>query len=106
MWEGDNSNTARDTGILTVEAELEAYKKLPVPEDADFDLLHWWKFQTSQLPRMSQLAKWVLCIPASSAPSERSFSAAGLLVNKLRTSLNPKNVDDLLLLRSNLDLVD
>ena len=34
-----------------------------------------------------------------------NFSAAGLTVDKLRSRISPKNVDDLLFLRSNIDLV-
>ena len=47
-----------------------------------------------------------LCIPASSAPSERVFSVAGLTVNKLRTSLLAENVNMLVTLHSNADLIE
>ena len=54
---------------------------------------------------MSELAKQLLCIPATSVPSERVFSAAGYIVSKLRSALSPENVDALLFLRQNKSLV-
>lgn len=86
-------------------AEVDTYKNMPVEMDEKFDLLLWWKKHSTQLPRLSQLARHVLSIPASSAPSERNFSTAGLTVDKLRSKINPKNVDDLLFLRSNMDMM-
>ena len=40
-------------------------------------------------------------IPASSAASERSFSAAGCTVSARRTALSSENVDDILFIHSN-----
>ncbi|KAI9909614.1 hypothetical protein PsorP6_014455 [Peronosclerospora sorghi] len=40
-----------------------------------------------ELPRLAKLAKKVLCIPATSTPSERMFSSAGLTVTKKRNNL-------------------
>ena len=45
------------------------------------------------------LAKTVLCVPATSMPSERLFSVAGYIVNKLRSSLDPANVNMLVCMR-------
>lgn len=42
-----------------------------------------------------------MCVPATSIPSERVFSAAGLVVNRLRSRLSPEHVDMLLFLRKN-----
>lgn len=104
-WEDDDADIQQSSSTPSATMELETYKNLPVPAEIDFELLEWWKMQSAQLPRLGRLAKRVLCIPASSAPSERNFSKAGLVIDKLRSSLNPKNVDDLLFLRSNIDLI-
>ena len=69
--------------------------------DLDDDPLVWWRDNTQRYPRLAQLAKRYLCIPASSVPSERVFSAAGLLVSKLRASLSPTNIDAAIFLNKN-----
>ena len=45
--------------------------------------LHWWARNAASLPHLSVLARQFLCIPATSAPSERVFSAAGLTILSL-----------------------
>jgi hypothetical protein len=47
----------------------------------------------------------VLCIPASSSKSESNFSDAGNTLTKRRSWLKPTTKNDLLLVRSNQDLV-
>ena len=48
------------------------------------DRLSWWKQHELEFPRLAQCAKYILAIPASSATSERIFSAGGLTVSNLR----------------------
>ena len=63
--------------------------------------LQWWKDNARRFPRLAVIAQSLLCIPATSTPSERIFSKAGLTVSKLRTSLKPSNVDALIFLNKN-----
>ena len=62
--------------------------------------LHWWARNGKTLPHISVLAKQFLCIPATSAPSERVFSSAGLTIAKTRASLHPDNASDLIFLHN------
>ena len=48
--------------------------------------MKWWP-TNSQLPHLKQLALKYLCIPATSASSERYFSSAGLTASELRTQI-------------------
>ena len=47
----------------------------------------------SEFPLLSTLARTVLCIPATSAPTERLFSYAGLTIANDRASLLPENAE-------------
>jgi len=47
---------------------------------------------------LSQLALRILCIPATSAPSERVFSVAGLTIAKDRARLAPQTANELIFL--------
>lgn len=64
----------------------------------DTDPLDWWKQNEFLYPLLAKIARSVLSVPATSALSERVFSAAGLTVTKLRSYLNPDNVDALVYL--------
>ena len=44
---------------------------------------------------LTSLAKGILAIPATSAPSERVFSIAGLVIQAKRSSLAPENANEI-----------
>jgi len=64
---------------------------------ADQNLPAWWKKKT-QFPKLWVLARQLF---ASSAASERSFSAAGCTVSARRTALSSENVNDILFIYTN-----
>ena len=47
-----------------------------------------------------------MCIPSTSAPSERVFSTAGHTITKLPASLNSANAADLILLHDSWPVVE
>jgi hypothetical protein len=57
------------------------------------DVLAWWKTQEPVLPLLGEIARKYLCVPSSSASSERLFSASGNVVTKFRSSLSPENLE-------------
>ena len=66
------------------------------------DPLEWWKEYSSRFPLLARLAKKCLCVPATSVPSERVFSAAGDILSAQRASLDADKVDMLIFLKKNL----
>ncbi len=62
-------------------------------------LLNFWQEMSDGL---MLAARRLLAIPATTTPSERSFSIAGRLIEERRTTLNPENVDTLLFQHSNI----
>jgi hAT family C-terminal dimerisation region len=77
--------------LQRIDAEIEDYvnnmESIPIikkvaGERVMANPLIWWRNKQRQLPLMSNLARRTLCIPATSAPSERLFSLAGLTITK------------------------
>jgi hypothetical protein len=84
-------------------AELTLYRdepSLPLQNaDGSFSCpLKWWKNNEGKYKMISKLALRVLCIPATSAPSERVFSVAGLTIAKDRARLAPQTANELIFL--------
>lgn len=68
------------------------------------DPLQWWRDHKHLFPRIARLSQKYLCIPATSAPSERLFSDGGQIVTDTRHLLSPESVRSLIFLHDNLDL--
>jgi hypothetical protein len=75
--------------------EIERWEELEEINDIDQDVLVWWKLHEKEYPILSQIAKKYLCIPASQAITERSFSTAKRIVCDSRTRLKPEHVSKL-----------
>jgi hypothetical protein len=94
-----------------VRNEINAYKADPGISLTDIDLkftnpLEWWKDNEKKYPILSILARRILCITATSAPSERLFSAAGLTITNDRCNLLPQHAESAIFLRGNWKLTD
>ena len=55
----------------------------------------------SRFSHLEPLARRYLAIPATSTPSERVFSVAGIVVDKRRSALTPEMIDALVFLNKN-----
>lgn len=79
---------------------------LALPEcDRNADPLEWWAKHEKAFPPIAAMARFYLCIPATSVPSERIFSKMGRIVTKLRSALHPKNVQAIMYLNQNLKYI-
>ena len=86
--------------VSSVEVEVENFIR-DFPPGLDTNPIKWWTVNAGRFPRLKKLARQYLAIPATSVPSERVFSAAGLIVTRLRSRLTPEHVDMLIFLNKN-----
>ena len=84
-----------------IQIEMNNYLQEPVLPLAASPLL-WWKSNCHKYPLIAKAARVILCVPATSVPSERVFSTAGDIVSAQRASLSPENVDALIFLKKNM----
>ncbi|KAL2083718.1 hypothetical protein ACEWY4_021491 [Coilia grayii] len=89
-----------ESGATDPQLEVDVYAKESRPS-LDSKSLEWWRANQSRFPQLASLAERYLCIPGTSVPSERVFSTAGLVVNRLLTQLTPEHVDMLVFLNKN-----
>lgn len=66
---------------VAVQDEIERYKRMK-SDPFKTDPIEFWKKQQYAFPALSRVARKYLCIPATSASSERTFSTTGLIILK------------------------
>jgi len=109
--DNNNNDLANVVPIANaVDAELTLYKQEPSirlnNDDGTYTCpLTWWKFNERKYKLLSKLAARVLCIPATSAPSERVFSTAGLTIAKDRARLASDTANELIFLHDALPAI-
>ncbi|KAM0917551.1 hypothetical protein ACQ4PT_009413 [Festuca glaucescens] len=69
---------------------------VPLREDESFDVLKWWKRNAENYPILAKIAQDFLVIPLSAVASESTFSTAGMIIDKHRSSLNPETTEGLI----------
>ena len=63
--------------------------------------LLFFKENEKDFPKLSEIAKMIFCLVPSSSPVESIFSITGYTQNKLRNRLNPNQLTNLTLLKTN-----
>jgi hypothetical protein len=95
-WDQHLSNSTSSTSLPS-EVELEMYlAKTRIPQSKSFDILAWWKSNSSEYPTLSRMAQDVLAIQTSTVASESAFSTGRKLISEFRTRLTPKTVEALI----------
>ncbi|XP_074349345.1 zinc finger BED domain-containing protein RICESLEEPER 2-like [Apium graveolens] len=95
----DFESFIRQTGgiIEPTKSELEEYLSEKIlPPSSKFDVLAWWKGNSTKFPVLSKMASDVLSIPISTVASESTFSAGSRVIEPHRSCLKPETVEVLL----------
>ena len=66
------------------------------PDIKGFDILDWWRVNSSRYRILSQVARDVLAILVSTFASESTFSTGGCVLDPFRSSLSPNTVEALI----------
>ena len=87
----------KDKVIVDNKNELEKYLGDPCWVDAEnFNILKWWKENSTRYPILATLVRDVLATPVSSVASESAFSTGGRILDMYRSSLSPAMVEALI----------
>ena len=105
-----NDDEVTDENIrIRCEAQLKAYElveQLPIKEGGKFnDPLKRWKQLAHQFPELATLAREYLCIPATSASSERIWSRAARVVTAKRSCIDPIVTSRIMFVEENTSLI-
>ncbi|KAL5571371.1 hypothetical protein UlMin_020968 [Ulmus minor] len=66
------------------------------PLTPSFDILLWWKVNSTKYNILAMIARDVLAVPVSSVASEQAFSTGGRILHPYKSSLNSKTVNYLI----------
>lgn len=81
-------------GSSSSKSELDKFLAEETEDDRpNFDILLWWKVNSSRFPILACLACDALAIPISTVASESAFSTSGRILDDFRTSLTPFMVE-------------
>jgi hypothetical protein len=94
------SKTKKPLTPVTID-EVDSYLAMPAALEAE-DPLDWWRVRAGNFPKLSQIARKYLGIPATSVSSERLFSHAGSLISAKRNRLDTSLVGQILFLKRNI----
>ncbi|KAG6502743.1 hypothetical protein ZIOFF_035030 [Zingiber officinale] len=92
----DDGDVDKDLMEIEITNEVDKYFSDPfVKWSSNFDILEWWKGNTTTFPVLSKIAKDIFSIPSSTVASENAFSLGRRVVDPFRASLHPKMVEAL-----------
>ena len=91
LYSDDEDDSPPQEGVDAVDAELARYW-VEVNEEK-LEVIDWWKVSEVRYPILAMVERRNLAVQATSAESERDFSAAGLVTSKSRLSLSSDSVN-------------
>lgn len=73
---------------------------------ADTKILSYWKENSNVFEPLLRVSRSVFAVPGTQVSVERLFSQLKFILSDLRTCLSSNNVNNILLVRTNFDLID
>eukprot|EP00873_Tetraselmis_striata_P008534 jgi/Tetstr1/428798/TSEL_018785.t1 len=107
--EGALELMAEDNRKHMVEAEWSRYltKASQLRKAGGFEkgknVLDWWRMHGADFPLVAELARLLLCIPASQIECERIFSLAGLVTQHMRNRMGVEMMSQHVFIKKNVD---
>ncbi|KAF5443414.1 hypothetical protein F2P56_035970 [Juglans regia] len=82
---------------LESKSEVERYlSEKCIEDDANFNLLTWWKVNSIRYRVLSRVARNVLAVPISTVASESAFNTTGQVLDHFCSSLSPLMIEALI----------
>jgi hypothetical protein len=82
--------------LIDCKIEIEQYYLEDVESPSTtFDILNWWKVNSTKFPILSKVARDVLAIPVITVASKSAFNIGGRVLDPFRSSLAPKTIEAL-----------
>lgn len=88
----------RNVSVISTDEEINRYIS---STDFQPDIIQFWESNKTVYPRIYKLFLKLICVPATSAASERAFSKAGYIFSSRRSQLSYSNLNNMAVLSSN-----
>ena len=69
-------------------------------KSGDFDILAWWKANSSKYPSLQTIATYILFIPIFTVVSKAAFSTSSRFISPHRSRLHPKTLEALMCIQN------
>lgn len=83
--------------------EVDIYINMQYIPDESINVFDWWIERKTIIPNLFKIAMKIHSTPASSMQSERTFSRSGMTISSHRTNLDPRTVENLMILNKNFE---
>ena len=85
-----------DIGECKTEVDQYLSEASEPPCALGFDILGWWRVNSSKYKILSHVARDVMAVPVSTVTSDSAFSTGGCVLDSFRSSLSPLTVEALI----------
>jgi hypothetical protein len=85
-------NLMTSNSDVQYKSELDQYLMEDIEKPYEnFDILNWWKVNSTKFPVLAQIARIVLAIPITAVASESAFSIRGRVLDPFSKFIGPNN---------------